>query len=113
MSSASSSGIRRHATWCPSGLSSGPSDQFTVRRRLTRRDPSLLARGIGANITGSRADVVICDDVEVPNTCATALRREELRSRLHEISYVLVPGGLQLYVGTPHSYDSIYAEERA
>ena len=88
------------------------SDQFTVRRRLTRRDPSLLARGIGANITGSRADIVICDDVEVPNTCATALRREELRSRLHEISYVLVPGGLQLYVGTPHSYDSIYAEER-
>jgi hypothetical protein len=88
------------------------SDQFTVRRRLTRRDPSLLARGIGANITGSRADVVICDDVEVPNTCATAPRREELRSRLYEISYVLVPGGLQLYVGTPHSYDSIYAEER-
>jgi hypothetical protein len=88
------------------------SDQFTVRRCLTRRDPSLLARGIGGNITGSRADVVICDDVEVPNTCATALRREELRSRLHEISYVLVPGGLQLYVGTPHSYDSIYVEER-
>ncbi|HEX5079183.1 MAG TPA: phage terminase large subunit [Geminicoccaceae bacterium] len=87
------------------------SDQFTVRRRLTRRDPSLLARGIGANITGSRADVVICDDVEVPNTCATAPRREELRSRLQEISYVLVPDGLQLYVGTPHSYDSIYAEE--
>jgi hypothetical protein len=88
------------------------SDQFTVRRRLTRRDPSLLARGIGSNITGSRADVVICDDVEVPNTCATSLRREELRSRLHEISYVLIPEGLQLYVGTPHSYDSIYAEER-
>lgn len=88
------------------------SDQFTVQRRLTRRDPSLLARGIGSNITGSRADIVICDDVEVPNTCATAPRREELRLRLHEISYVLVPGGLQLYVGTPHSYYSIYAEER-
>ena len=88
------------------------SGQFTVRRHLTRRDPSLLARGIGSNITGSRADVVICDDVEVPNTCTTALRREDLRSRLHEISYVLVPGGLQLYVGTPHSHDSIYAEER-
>jgi hypothetical protein len=87
------------------------SDQFTVRRHLTRRDPSLLARGIGANITGSRADVVICDDVEVPNTCATAPRREELRLRLHEINYVLVPGGLQLYAGTPHSYDSIYVEE--
>ena len=33
-------------------------------------------------------------------------------ARAAEISYVLVPGGLQLYVGTPHSYYSIYAEDR-
>lgn len=66
-------------------------DQFTVRRQLTQRDPSLLARGIAANITGSRADVVICDDVEVPNTCATPNRRAELRQRLREIEYVLTP----------------------
>jgi hypothetical protein len=85
-------------------------DQFTVLRRMTRRDPSLLARGIGANITGSRADIVICDDVEVPNTCNTPRKRQELRERLREIAYVLVPGGLQLYAGTPHSYYSIYAE---
>jgi hypothetical protein len=86
-------------------------DQFTVRRGLTQRDPSLLARGIAANITGSRADVVICDDVEVPNTCATPSKRAELRQRLREIEYVLVPGGLQLYVGTPHSYYSIYVDQ--
>ncbi len=86
-------------------------DQFTVCRRLTQRDPSLLARGIGANVTGSRADVVICDDVEVPNTCATANKRAELRERLRETDYVLVPGGLQLYVGTPHSYYSIYVDQ--
>ncbi len=85
-------------------------DQFTVCRRLTQRDPSLLARGISANITGSRADVVICDDVEVPNTCATPHKRAELRQRLREIEYVLVPGGLQVYVGTPHSYYSIYVD---
>jgi hypothetical protein len=86
-------------------------DQFTVCRRLTQRDPSLLARGIGANITGSRADLVICDDVEVPNTCATPNKRAELRQRLREIDYVLIPGGLQLYVGTPHSYYSIYVDQ--
>lgn len=85
-------------------------DQFTVRRNLTLRDPSLLARGVASNITGSRADVVICDDVEVPNTCRTPAKRQELRERLHEISYVVVPGGLQLYAGTPHSVHSIYAE---
>ncbi|MGI9508020.1 MAG: phage terminase large subunit [Geminicoccaceae bacterium] len=87
------------------------SDQFTVRRKLILRDPSLLARGVTSNITGSRADIVICDDVEVPNTCRTPTKREELRDRLHEISYVLVPGGLQLYAGTPHSLNSIYVEK--
>ncbi len=84
-------------------------DQFTVNRDAELRDPSMLARGVEANVTGSRADVVICDDVEVPNTCNTAPKREDLRQRLDEIDYVLVPGGLQLYVGTPHTFDTIYA----
>ena len=85
-------------------------EQFTVNRSAELRDPSMLAKGIGANVTGSRADVVICDDVEVPNTCDTAPKREDLRERLSEIDYVLVPGGLQLFIGTPHTYYSIYAE---
>ncbi|WP_142849967.1 phage terminase large subunit [Telmatospirillum sp. J64-1] len=87
------------------------SDQFTVNRPSELRDPSMLAKGIGANVTGSRADVVICDDVEVPNTCDTAPKRADLRARLGEIEYVLVPGGLQLYVGTPHSFYTLYARE--
>lgn len=87
------------------------SDQFTVARDVELRDPSMLAKGIGANVTGSRADVVICDDVEVPNTCDTAPKRADLRQRLDEIGFVLVPEGLTLYVGTPHTYFSIYSPE--
>jgi hypothetical protein len=86
-------------------------DHFTVARRAEWRDPSVLAKGIAANITGVRSDVVICDDVEVPNTCDTAEKRETLRTRLAEIDYVLVPGGAQLFVGTPHTAASIYAPE--
>lgn len=86
-------------------------DQFTVNRPGELRDPSMLARGIGGNITGSRADVIVCDDVEVPNTCDTAPKRADLRARLGELDYVLVPGGLQLYVGTPHTFYTIYAAE--
>ena len=41
------------------------SDQFTVNRPSEFRDPTMLAKGIGANITGSRADIIIYDDVEV------------------------------------------------
>jgi hypothetical protein len=85
-------------------------DRFTVERPGVLRDPSVLARGVSANVTGSRADVVICDDVEVPNTCDTPDKRAELRRRLGEIDYLLVPGGLQLFVGTPHTYFTIYAE---
>lgn len=87
------------------------SDQFTVRRSVEYRDPSMLAKGIGTNITGSRADIVICDDVEVPNTCDSVQKRKDLRERLLEVSYVLVPGGLQLFVGTPHTYYTIYAHK--
>ena len=86
------------------------SDQFTVNRKAELRDPSMLAKGIGANVTGSRADVIVCDDVEVPNTCDTPPKRQDLRERLHELDYVLVPGGLQLYVGTPHTFYTIYAD---
>lgn len=85
-------------------------DRFTVARAAEWRDPSMLARGIGANLTGSRADLVICDDVEVPNTCDSAVKRMELRERLGEIDFILTPQGTQLYVGTPHTYYTVYAE---
>jgi hypothetical protein len=84
------------------------SDRFTIKRKSELRDPSMLAFGISANITGSRADVIICDDVEVPNTCDTFEKRESLKERLSELSFVLVPHGLQLFVGTPHAYETIY-----
>ena len=94
----------------PERLDQWASDRFTVNRPTELRDPSMLARGITANVTGSRADVIVCDDVEVPNTCDTAPKRVDLRARLGEADYILVPGGMQLYVGTPHSYYSIYAD---
>ena len=86
------------------------SDRFTVSRDKELRDPSVLASGITGNFTGSRADIIIYDDVEVPNTSNSPDKREGLRERLRESNFILVPGGTQLYVGTPHSYFSIYAK---
>ena len=95
----------------PERLDQWGADRFTVKRGKELRDPSMLARGISSNMTGSRADVIICDDVEVPKTCDTADKRAELRERLAEIDFVMAPGGTQLYVGTPHSWYTIYAAE--
>ncbi len=92
----------------PEKLQQWASDEFTIKRSETLRDPSMVARGLFGNITGFRADIIICDDVEVPNNCDTADKREILRHRLSEIDFVLVPQGMQLFVGTPHTHDSIY-----
>lgn len=85
-------------------------DRFTIMRDIEMRDPSMMAKSVQTNLTGSRADMMICDDVEVPNTCDSAGKRADLRERLGEIDYVLVPNGTQLYIGTPHHYHSIYAD---
>ena len=86
------------------------SDRFTVNRHKELRDPSMLAKGIGTNLTGTRADLIICDDVEVPKTCDSAAKREDLRERLCELDYILTSGGTMIYIGTPHHYLSIYAD---
>lgn len=85
-------------------------DRFTINRKKELRDPSVLSAGINSNVTGNRADIIIYDDVEVPNTCGTAEKRLSLRKRIRESNFILVPGGTQLYIGTPHSYFSIYAD---
>jgi hypothetical protein len=84
------------------------SDRFTVAREGALRDPSMLAQGIGGNVTGSRAEVIICDDVEVAGNCDTPGKRAELRERLAEAEFILTPGGTILFVGTPHTEDSLY-----
>lgn len=76
-----------------------------------QRNPSMQAAGIMSNITSSRADEVQNDDVEVPRNIATPEAREKLRYRLGEQIHILVPGGRSLYVGTPHTHDSIYDEQ--
>lgn len=84
------------------------SDRLQVKRQSVSRDPSLRAAGITSNITGTRADVIICDDVEVPKTCDTHTKREQLRQRLNELDFILTPEGMIMYIGTPHNEDSLY-----
>ncbi|MFC7476474.1 phage terminase large subunit [Dankookia sp. GCM10030260] len=88
-------------------------DRFTVQRRAVLRDPSMLAQGLGGNITGARADLIVCDDVEIAANCDTPAKREELRTRLAECEFILVPGGTLLFVGTPHAAETIYAPPTA
>lgn len=86
------------------------SDMLVVEGAVDGRNPSVTSWGVMSNITGSRADFIIYDDTEVPKNSRTSEDREKLRTKLDEPTHILVPGGYELFIGTPHSHDSIYTE---
>lgn len=86
-------------------------EEFWVHGAVDARNPSMAAYGVLSNATGSRADAVDFDDIEVPKNIRTAEAREKLRDRISEGTHILVPGGQKTYIGTPHTHDSIYPEE--
>lgn len=81
---------------------------FDVGPAKTDKSPSVKAVGITGQLTGSRATIVLFDDVEVPKNSATENQREKLEKLTGEAADVLVPGGEIIYLGTPQSIQSIY-----
>ncbi|MBA5203095.1 phage terminase large subunit [Pectobacterium aroidearum] len=88
----------------------GTVEQWWVNNALDKRNASMYAKGILSNVTSARADECQNDDVEVPRNIQTPEAREKLRYRLGEQTHILVPGGRKLYIGTPHTHDSLYDE---
>lgn len=83
--------------------------QFDVGAARISKDPSVKAVGITGQLTGTRADILISDDVEVPKNSLTAHQREQLKALVVEYEAVLKPDtGEQVWLGTPQSEDSIY-----
>ncbi len=107
--------ILENHPWCtdliPTNKKEWATGRITVNRPIGIREPSVICQGIHGNITGMRADLIICDDVEVPNTSNTAQKRENLRERLRELDFILSPTGTMIYIGTPHTQDTIYRVE--
>lgn len=104
--------ILENHPWCvdmiPKNKREWAENKITVNRPLGIREPSVVCQGVYGNITGMRADLIICDDVEVPNTCNTIKKRAALRERLRELDFILSPTGTMVYIGTPHTLDTIY-----
>lgn len=86
-------------------------EKFNVIGNPDARNASVTAYGILSNATSSRADEICNDDTEVPKNIKTVDSRATLRQRLSEEAHILVPGGKILYIGTPHTHDSIYDEK--
>ena len=72
--------------------------------------PSVKSVGIGGQLTGSRADLLILDDVEVPNNSLTEMMREKLIQLCTEAESILTPkpDSRIMYLGTPQTTFTIY-----
>jgi len=72
--------------------------------------PSVKSVGIGGQLTGSRADIILADDVEVPNNSLTEMMREKLIQLCTEAESILTPkdDSRILYLGTPQTTFTIY-----
>tara|TARA_A100001035_G_scaffold238843_1_gene203622 strand:+ start:138 stop:1808 length:1671 start_codon:yes stop_codon:yes gene_type:complete len=81
---------------------------FDVAPAKASGSPSVKSVGITGQITGSRADVIISDDVEVPSNSMTQMMRERLSENVKEFDAVLKPEGRIIYLGTPQTELSLY-----
>ena len=72
--------------------------------------PSVKSVGITGQLTGSRADLMILDDVEVPGNSMTELMREKLLQLCTEAESILTPKSDSriMYLGTPQTTFTIY-----
>lgn len=71
------------------------------------KSPSVRCIGIGGNLPGKRADLLIADDIESPKNARTATNREILRQQIKEFSAICTTGRI-VYLGTPQTGESIY-----
>ncbi len=81
---------------------------FDVGPAAPDQSPSVMSLGVTSQIAGTRANLIVADDLEVPNNSATAALREKLTDRVKELDAVLKPGGRIVYLGTPQDEQSLY-----
>lgn len=81
---------------------------FDVGPANASHAPSVKSVGVTGQLAGSRADVLIADDIEVPNNSATQGMRDKLSEAVKEFDAILKPDGRIIYLGTPQNQESLY-----
>jgi len=75
--------------------------------RGAEKAPSVKCLGVDSNAQGSRADLVIADDIESMKNSRTTMMRELLVELTKEFESICQDGDI-VYLGTPQFFESIY-----
>ena len=83
---------------------------FDIAGCRPAQSPSVKSVGITGQLTGSRADLIVFDDVEVPANSATDFMREKLLQLVTEGESVLTPKADSriVFLGTPQTTFTVY-----
>jgi hypothetical protein len=81
---------------------------FDIAGCKPSQTPSLEAKGLTSQITGSRATKIIADDIEISTNSRSNESREKIFSLSSEFESIILPGGKIIWLGTPHSSSSVY-----
>lgn len=81
---------------------------WEVGPKLPSGSPSVKSVGITGQLTGSRADLIVADDTEIPRNSATPELRNKLQECVKEFAAVIKPNGKIVYLGTPQTEMSLY-----
>lgn len=82
--------------------------KFDIGPASNDRTASFTAASITGQITGTRATLIIGDDVETAVNTITLEMRQRLRELVKEFENIIVPGGDIIYLGTPWHEESLY-----
>lgn len=85
---------------------------FDINGSIPSGNRSITSLGIGGQMTGARATIMILDDIEIPKNSLTQGQREKLREAVRETKALLIPEAKPqiIYLGTPQTEATIYSK---
>jgi predicted phage terminase large subunit-like protein len=85
--------------------------RFTIKRPANVIGPSVTALGVGAGLTGTRADLLVCDDIVDVHSLTSAAERARVKAFFRDnLLNLLEPDGRCWCLFTPWHADDLNAE---
>jgi len=85
--------------------------RFTIRRPANVIGPSVTAIGVGASLTGTRADLLICDDIVDVRSISSQAERERIKAYFRDnLMNLLEPDGRCWNLFTPWHRNDLNSE---
>ena len=98
----------RHLTPKPVKPWRDSAEMFDVGPCMPEHAPSVSAMGILSPLPGTRATLIVPDDVETPENTLTKASRSLLAYRTEQFEDIVLEGGEIVYLGTDQNEESVY-----